>query len=144
LTYKRRSKGSLNPINHNIQEHMTYGYYPHRRPNLSKTPHVPRITVVPHSHGHPLLLIIVINHLTKDNLGKRNWKGNKQCSLCLMNEYIHHLFYNCYYARFLWGLAQITFDIIPSHNTNHIFGSWTNSVAGKLKIQLLPSALTFC
>jgi hypothetical protein len=69
----------------------------------------------------------------------QNWNGSKQCTLCLKNEYIH-LFYNCYYAGYLWGLTQITFGILPPRNTNHMLGSWTNSVCvvggGELKRQL--------
>jgi hypothetical protein len=29
--------------------------------------------------------------LTKDNLARRNWNGNKLCSLCSQQETIHHL-----------------------------------------------------
>jgi hypothetical protein len=39
--------------------------------------------------------------LTKDNLAKRNWNESKQYSFCMNNESIHHLFFKCYYARFL-------------------------------------------
>jgi hypothetical protein len=41
--------------------------------------------------------------LTKDNLTRWNWTGSKQCNFCLGDESIQHLFYDCYYARFLWG-----------------------------------------
>jgi hypothetical protein len=51
--------------------------------------------------------------LTKDNLDRRNWQGSKQCSFCLKDESIQHLFYDCYYARFLWGLVHISFGISP-------------------------------
>jgi hypothetical protein len=30
--------------------------------------------------------------LTKDNLAKCNWGGSKQCSFCLYDENIQHLF----------------------------------------------------
>ena len=32
--------------------------------------------------------------LTKDNLGKRNWKGCTRCCLCSSEESIQHLFFN--------------------------------------------------
>jgi hypothetical protein len=51
---------------------------------------------------------------TKDNLAKRNWNGGKQCSFCLKDESIQHLFYNCYCARFIWGL--IPWDDLPLVN----------------------------
>jgi hypothetical protein len=43
--------------------------------------------------------------LIKDNLARRKCDGSKQCSFCLYDDTIHHLFYDCYYARFLWGLT---------------------------------------
>jgi hypothetical protein len=52
--------------------------------------------------------------LTKDNIAKHNWGGSKQCSFCLHNETMQHLFFECYYARFLWGLIQIAFNL-PLH-----------------------------
>jgi hypothetical protein len=82
--------------------------------------------------------------LTKDNLAKRNWDGSKQCSFCLRDESIQHLFFNCHYARFLWGLTYFTFNIPPPSNVEHMFGSWTNRVGGKLKRQLLAGASAFC
>jgi hypothetical protein len=39
--------------------------------------------------------------LMKNNLARRNWDGGKQCSFCLHDETIRHLFFECYYARFL-------------------------------------------
>jgi hypothetical protein len=72
--------------------------------------------------------------LTKDNLARKNRGGNKQCSFCLRDESIQHLFFDCYYARFLWELTQIAFNISPPHNNVHdMFGIWMNQVGGKLK-----------
>jgi hypothetical protein len=86
--------------------------------------------------------------LTKDNLAKRNWNGRKQCSFCMNNESIQHLFFKCYYVRFLWGLAHITFGIPPPRNRAHMFGSWTSGTGwggGRvLKRQLLAGASVFC
>jgi hypothetical protein len=81
--------------------------------------------------------------LTKDNLAKWNWDGSKQCSFCLRDESIWHLFFDCHYARFLWGLTYFTFNILPPSNVEHMFGSWTNQVGGKLKWQLLAGHQLF-
>jgi hypothetical protein len=81
--------------------------------------------------------------LTKDNLAKHNWDGSKQCSFYSKDESIQHLFLDCYYARFVWGLIHITFDIQPPLNTNHLFGTWSNSLDGSLKRQLLAGASAF-
>jgi hypothetical protein len=82
--------------------------------------------------------------LTKDNLARRNWTGSKQCSFCLRDESIQHLFYDCYYARFLWGLSHITFNIPPPHNVQLMFSTWINQFGGKLKRQILAGASAFC
>jgi hypothetical protein len=82
--------------------------------------------------------------LTKDNLDRRNWQGSKQCSFCLKDESIQHLFYDCYYARFLWGLVHISFGISPPRNVKHMFSTWTNQFGGKLKRQILVGASAFC
>ncbi|WVZ90269.1 hypothetical protein U9M48_036583 [Paspalum notatum var. saurae] len=39
--------------------------------------------------------------LTKDNLSKRLWVDSKLCSFCHNAETIRHLFFDCYYAKFL-------------------------------------------
>jgi hypothetical protein len=49
--------------------------------------------------------------LTKDNLVRRNWTGNKLCVFCVCQEMIQHLFFNCHFARFLWRAVQVTFNI---------------------------------
>jgi hypothetical protein len=81
--------------------------------------------------------------LTKDNLARRKWGGSKQYSFCLHNETIQHLLFYCYYVILLWGLAHITFIILPPRNIQEMFGIWTNQVRGKLKRQLLAAASVF-
>jgi hypothetical protein len=81
--------------------------------------------------------------LTKDNLAKRNWNNSKLCSFCMNNEFIQHLFFKCYYARFLRGLAQITFGILPPRNRAHMFGSWASGMGGFSKDNYLLVHLCF-
>jgi hypothetical protein len=81
--------------------------------------------------------------LTKDNLARQNWEGSKHCCFFTNNESIQHLFYNCYYVRFLCGLLFITFGITPPQNSEHMFGVWTNIMGGKLRRQLLACASAF-
>jgi hypothetical protein len=64
--------------------------------------------------------------IIKDNLASYNWDGSKQCSFCLHDETMQHLFFYCYYARFLFGLTQIAFSISPPQNVQHMFTIWTN------------------
>jgi hypothetical protein len=70
--------------------------------------------------------------LTKDHLARRNWDSGKQCSFCMHDESIQYLFFE-WYARFLWGLVQITFGISQPQNVQHIFGIWINQVGGRMK-----------
>jgi hypothetical protein len=82
--------------------------------------------------------------LTKDNLAKRNWDGDKQCCLCYANESIQHLFNECFSAKKLWGLSNLAFNVAIPRNVRHMYGSWLNRFGGKLKRQALAGALVFC
>jgi hypothetical protein len=55
--------------------------------------------------------------LTKDNLAKRNWKGDKRCRFCNMDECINHLFFDCSLARYTWSLVAMVVgaDCRPSN-----------------------------
>jgi hypothetical protein len=43
--------------------------------------------------------------LTKDNLSRKNWQGDKRCFFCNVFESIEHLFFDCYMARYIWSLV---------------------------------------
>jgi hypothetical protein len=49
--------------------------------------------------------------LTKDNLVRRNWSGNKLCVLCSHHESIQHLFFIATLRDFC-GAVQVTFNIV--------------------------------
>ena len=51
--------------------------------------------------------------LTKDNLAHHNWNGDKRCCFCHCPETIQHLFFQCYYAKFLWRVVHLMFGISP-------------------------------
>jgi hypothetical protein len=42
--------------------------------------------------------------LTKNNLAKRNWSGDKKCYFCHGEETVEHLFFGCPVARYIWSL----------------------------------------
>lgn len=62
--------------------------------------------------------------LTKDNLAKRNWHGDRACSLCHVNESIQHLFLDCAYAKFLWRLVHCVFDLTKPTTIAELFDQW--------------------
>jgi hypothetical protein len=81
--------------------------------------------------------------LTKDNLARKNWDGSKQCCFCQRDESIHHLFFECHYAIFLWGLTHIVFNISLPNSVQHMFGPWVNQVGGKLNRHCLRAHRLF-
>ena len=51
--------------------------------------------------------------LTKDNLARRSWNGDTKCCFCHHPETIQHLFFQCYYAKFLWRAVHLMFGLSP-------------------------------
>ena len=62
--------------------------------------------------------------LTKDNLLRRRWVDDPTCYLCLENETIQHLFFQCPVARIIWGImgSCIGTNTIPCNI--HQYKSW--------------------
>jgi hypothetical protein len=55
------------------------------------------------SHIKSKFFLWLVRHkkiLTKDNLFKKNWRGNLDCIFCGFSESIDHLFFQCSVARF--------------------------------------------
>jgi hypothetical protein len=40
---------------------------------------------------------------TKDNTAKRKWIGNTKCRFCECEDSIHHLFFSCDTAKYVWS-----------------------------------------
>jgi hypothetical protein len=62
--------------------------------------------------------------LTKDNLAKWNWHGNKSCVFCHQDETIKHLFFQCRFARSIWSIIQVASDLSPPCSVANIFGNF--------------------
>jgi hypothetical protein len=58
-----------------------------------------------------------------------------------MDESIH-LFFDCPYARFVWRVVQVSFNITPL-NMNHLFNGWMQ-VDKKPKYKILVGMCTLC
>jgi hypothetical protein len=69
--------------------------------------------------------------LAKDNLVRRNWSGNKSCVFCSCPKSIQHLFFHCHFARFLWRVVQITFNIGIPTSIAHLFSVLPNGVGNR-------------
>ena len=74
--------------------------------------------------------------LTRDNLTKRNWTGCKKCCFCDQEETIQHLFIACPFAKMVWRIAHMAFNITPPNNISHLFGNWLRGVTKKEKVHI--------
>jgi hypothetical protein len=74
--------------------------------------------------------------LTKDNLAKRNWQGNKRCCFCDKDETIQHLFIACPFAKIVWRIVYMAFNICPPANITNLFGNWLGGVPKYDKVQI--------
>jgi hypothetical protein len=54
--------------------------------------------------------------LTKDNLVKRNWKSCQKCCFCNKSETVQHLFLTCPFAKIIWRMTYLTYNLPPSAN----------------------------
>ena len=43
-------------------------------------------------------------------------------------EIIQHLFFDCPFAKVLWRIVHLAFNITPPKNTANLFGNWLNGV----------------
>lgn len=66
--------------------------------------------------------------LTRDNLHRRGWNGDRQCPFCMQAGSVDHLFLRCSIARLLWNIIQCAFGFsqIPD-NLPDLFNIWLAS-----------------
>jgi len=82
--------------------------------------------------------------LTKDNLAKRNWKGDKKCCFCNNDESIQHLFFECHVAKFVWNVVFVTFGIVPPSSITNMLGTWLRGFNLRSRKLLLIGATAMC
>jgi hypothetical protein len=82
--------------------------------------------------------------LTKDNLVRRHWNGNKSYCFCSRPETIKHLFFRCLSVSFIWRLLQITTGLRPPRDANDLFGVWASGLLPRSHNLLLSVASTIC
>jgi len=82
--------------------------------------------------------------LTKDNLARRQWKGDRKCCFCSTNETIQHLLFDCHYAKFMWRIVLISFNLKPPTSVHNLFTGWFEGLNRKRKSQILVGASAIC
>jgi hypothetical protein len=82
--------------------------------------------------------------LTKDNLLRRHWTGDKHCCFCHLPETINHLFFDCVYAKFLWRAIHILFGLTPPTDMSDLFLVWSKFGHKKYNSLLLTAAAALC
>jgi hypothetical protein len=55
---------------------------------------------------------------------------------CDQEETIHHLFIACPFAKILWRIVHMAFNIYPPTNITNLFGNWLNGVEKKEKARI--------
>jgi hypothetical protein len=71
--------------------------------------------------------------LTKGNLLKRNWRGDDKCCVCNNKKTIHHLFFGCHVAQFVWRAVQFVFGLQATTNIVDIFIVWLQQINRKMR-----------
>ena len=61
--------------------------------------------------------------LTKDDLIKRNRKGEGRCCFYYFKETIQHPFY-CHIEKFVWNSLFYAFGLQPPSTVSELLGSW--------------------
>jgi hypothetical protein len=82
--------------------------------------------------------------LTKDNLAKRNWKGSTKCCFCGAQETVEHLFVSCPFARLLWRVVHISYNLPSPSNITNMFGNWLDGVDAKIKVKIRIGVSALC
>jgi hypothetical protein len=82
--------------------------------------------------------------LTKDNLPRWNWSGNKLCVFCSHPDSIQHLFFDCHFTRFLWRAVQVTFNIVIPTSVAHLFNGCATGLGKYFKNLVLVGVTALC
>jgi hypothetical protein len=78
--------------------------------------------------------------LTKDNLARRNWHGDKLCCFCHLPESINIYSLSAFYAKFLWRSIHLLFRILPPTSIDDLFENWSKVGNKKYNTLLLTAA----
>jgi hypothetical protein len=79
--------------------------------------------------------------LTKDNLAKWNWHGNKICVFCHHDKTIKHLFFQCRFAGPIWSIIQVASTLYPLCSVANIFENWLHGINNRFRTLIRVGAL---
>ena len=82
--------------------------------------------------------------LTKDNLARRQWQEDRKCCLCSSDDSIQHLFFDCHFAKFVWQIVHVSFNLIPPTCVHNLFTCLLDGINRKLKSKILVGASAIC
>ena len=82
--------------------------------------------------------------LTKVNLVRRNWHGDKSCAYYHVPESIQHLFFSCAHAKFLWRAVHVVFGLSQPSSVDDLFNRWCKVGGIKHNLLLLTVASAIC
>jgi len=82
--------------------------------------------------------------LTKDNLVWRQWQGDRKCCFYSSDESIQHLLFDYHFAKFLWRMVHVSFNLIPPTSIHNLFTYWLEGINRKLKSHILVGASAIC
>jgi hypothetical protein len=66
--------------------------------------------------------------LSKDNLVKQKWKGNKSCAFCSENESVQHLFFECSMAKYVWSILAHSLGSACRPNSIEQYWTWVQKI----------------
>ena len=67
-----------------------------------------------------------------------------KCCVCSSAETIQHLFFDRYFAHFVWNTVHITYEIQLTTSFANMFGSWLHGLTLKLRNQIFMWAAALC
>jgi hypothetical protein len=56
-------------------------------------------------------------------------------------ESIQHLLFDYHYAKFMWRIVHVFFNLIPPTSVHNLFTCWLEGINRKLKYQILVGAV---
>jgi hypothetical protein len=78
--------------------------------------------------------------LIKDNLARWRWQGDRKCCFCPFQKSIKHLLLGCPFAKFVWRIMHIFFNLTPPTSVHNMFTDWLYGFNKKLKSKILAGA----